>query len=425
MTRLRLAALLLIVASVLDAAPRRRAVSHPADPEASPETWLRLNAFPLQTAELSPVRSDLEPLKRIVGDADVVALGEATHGTHEFHTIRIRMIDYLVREMGFDVVAMEAPFPILNRVNAYVQGAPESPRRIIADAWNLGYFFWDVQETLDLMEWARAYNAQRGERPVVEFAGFDTYDHKNAASAVVDYLRAVDATAASEAEVAYQCVVSNASSSFCGDDAAEVRTRLASRESELVAKTTARAFHDALQHATVVQQYLENGGHGAKRDEYLATNTLWIRDHRGASGRVIVWAHQAHVEKTPIEWIRNQPSMGQHLDRALGDEYVMIGTATRTGSFLQWAPPRNDRPATVGTYAFPQATAGGYESLFARGGASILLVPVRGNVPSWLRATNTLQSAPANPSPAYTLTGSLPEMMDAVIYFETTTPARR
>lgn len=424
MTRLRLAALLLIVASVLDAAPRRRAVGHPGMPDESPETWLRLNAFPLQTAEVSPLRSDLAPLRTIVGDADVVALGEATHGTHEFYTVRIRMIDYLVREMGFDVVAMEAPFPILNRVNAYVQGAPDSPRSILSAAYALGYYFWDVQELIDLMEWARTYNAERGARPILEFAGFDTYDHRSAATAVIEYLRTADAAAAADAERAYECVFGTGSGSSCSSEAAAVRHALSLRESELAPKTSARAFHDALQNATVVQQYLQDGAYGARRDEYLAANALWIREHRGASRRIIVWAHQAHAEKTPIEWIGGHDSMGQHLDRALGDDYVMIGTATRTGSFLQWNTPRGG-VTTAGTYAFPTTTSSGYESFFTRGGAAILLIPLRGALPAWLREPNTLQSAPANPSPIYTLFGSLPEMMDAVVYFETTTPARR
>ena len=129
--------LLLFVSTFAEAAPRRRTVRAPAVPDLSPEAWLRLHAFPIQTTNLVPSTIDLEPLRAIVGGADIVALAEATHGTHEFHTIRIRMIDYLVRELGFDVVIMEAPFPLLNRVNEYVRGGTESPQSIIDHAFDL------------------------------------------------------------------------------------------------------------------------------------------------------------------------------------------------------------------------------------------------------------------------------------------------
>ena len=67
--------LLLFVSTFAEAAPRRRTVRAPAVPDLSPEAWLRLHAFPIQTTNLVPSTIDLEPLRAIVGDADIVAFG--------------------------------------------------------------------------------------------------------------------------------------------------------------------------------------------------------------------------------------------------------------------------------------------------------------------------------------------------------------
>jgi erythromycin esterase len=409
---------LLLVATVADGAPRRRAARHPWTVDETPESWLRLHATPLASAEIVPFDDDLDPLLDIIGEADVVALGEATHGTHEFHTVRMRIIDFLVRERGFDVVVMEAPFPLLNRVNAYVQGGDDSPRSIMLHAFSLGYYFWDVREIFDLLAWARNYNAQRGDAPPLVFAGADTYDQRAAASAVVDFLRSADPASAARIESDYSCVHTSGVGSFCQGIASEVVAELTRREAELTAQSSPSAFADALQNATVIEQYLTGGTIGTRRDEYLARNTLWLREHRGQSRRVIVWAHQEHVGMTDIEWQSGQVSMGGHLEAALGEEYVVIGTATRTGSFLQW-----DR-GKLSTSVFQPATATGHESFFTRDGRSPLLIPLTGDVPQWLRETRTLQSAPANPTRTRTVTTSLPEKLDAIIYFETTTAAR-
>ena len=419
------APLLLVLALLLgfpaEASPRRRRpVAARPTPQLSVEAWLQTNAFPIHTAELVPVTTDLEPLRAIAGEADVVALAEATHGTHEFHTIRIRMIDYLVRKLGFDVVIMEAPFPLLNRVNDYVQGrSGESPQAILDHAFELNYYFWDVREMHALFEWARAYNAQRGSAPLLEFAGNDTYDHRTAAQQVIDYLRPLDPSFAVEAEQDYACVF-GASRSGCSARASRVLDQLRDRRVELERRSSHRAFGDATQNATVVVQYTSGGTYGARRDEFMASNTLWLRENRGHSRRAIVWAHQEHAGTTPIEWIDNQRSMGQHLETALGpEEYVVIGTTTRVGTYRQWEP----RTGRTTTSTFTPATSTGYESLFARGGSNILLIPLQGAVPSWLEGPMTLHSAPANPSTSQTVTTSLPDKLDAIVYFETTTAA--
>jgi erythromycin esterase-like protein len=58
----------------------------------------------------------------LVGDARVVLLGEASHGTQEFYRERAQITRRLIREKGFTAVTVEADWPDAYRVNRYVQG---------------------------------------------------------------------------------------------------------------------------------------------------------------------------------------------------------------------------------------------------------------------------------------------------------------
>ncbi|HET6263158.1 MAG TPA: erythromycin esterase family protein, partial [Chloroflexia bacterium] len=124
--------------------------------------WLREHAVPLRTAEPSDDYSDLLPLKELIGDARIVALGEATHGSREFFTMKHRILRFLVQEMGFTVLAFEDGWPEALSVDEYVLGGPGSPEDAVRD---LLYWPWETREVVEMVEWMRAYNASRGEAP--------------------------------------------------------------------------------------------------------------------------------------------------------------------------------------------------------------------------------------------------------------------
>src|SRR5437870_2343796 len=66
---------------------------------------------------------DYDPLLEIIGDARLVLLGEASHGTHEFYRERAEITKWLITEKGFRAVAVEADWPDAYRVNCYAHGA--------------------------------------------------------------------------------------------------------------------------------------------------------------------------------------------------------------------------------------------------------------------------------------------------------------
>jgi len=78
---------------------------------------VRTAAQPLQGAA-----DDYDSLLEFIGDARFVLIGEASHGTHEFYRERAQITKRLIREKGFDAVAIEADWPDAYRVNRYVRG---------------------------------------------------------------------------------------------------------------------------------------------------------------------------------------------------------------------------------------------------------------------------------------------------------------
>jgi erythromycin esterase len=385
--------------------------------------WLHLNARRLVAVEPYPFSYDLEPFGRMVGDATIVGLGDDTHGTHEFFTVKHRLVDYLVREKAFDVIAFEAPFTVFNRLNEWVQGGAGDPQTILAQADQMGYYFWYTEEILDLVRSMREYNLNRGNKPAIEIAGFDVYGYLDEAQTVVTYLRGVDPAAAVQAEATYRCLTT--SSAVCEAEVTRFHDHLAARHDELVALSSARAYADALQAARIVTQRF-SGFANEGRDTSMAENALWLQQHRGTSHKVVLWAHQEHLGETSSTFAKK--AMGQQLAAAIGEaNYFVTGTLAGSGTFLQWTYPPGDHVGRLGTGQFREPPADSYEARFAEAAAPAMLIPLDGTLPSWLTtplAYRWAGSAPVDNRPDLVQKESLPAKLDAVIYVAVTTPAR-
>lgn len=407
MLRVRLLLLLVALAAVADAAPRRRAAGAFGSDAFRP--------YPLHSVELTADRSDLGRLRTIVGEASIVGMGDATHGTHEFYALRLRLIDYLVHEMGFDVLSIEAPFPITERINAYAQGGPGDPRALLRELKDrLLYLFWDVEELLAAIEWVRHYNLHRGDRPPIEIAGADIYDEAGGVAGVVAYLDRVDPAAAHEANRDYACVLRGERDSECEAAARRIHASLAARRAELEPLTGKRAFDDAERYATTVLQFF-HAPVFAPREESMAANLLWIREHRGRARKVMHWGHQEHIGKIESPFT-NGRTMGSIIAGQLGRDYVAIGTLGGSGTFLQWQRSGSIFIEALGTFADP--AEGSYELQFRRHGHRAALIPLRGG-----SGTGTLRTAPTTVGQR-ALSQSLPRKLDAVIYVDVMTPTR-
>src|SRR4051812_37974311 len=66
-------------------------------------------------------KNDLDPLIEKIGDASVVMLGEASHGTHEYYTWRSYISRKLIEKKNFNFIAVEGDWPDCYQLNLYIK----------------------------------------------------------------------------------------------------------------------------------------------------------------------------------------------------------------------------------------------------------------------------------------------------------------
>ncbi len=127
---------------------------------------LQAHTFSLETVQAERGFDDLQPLTSILADKRIVALGEATHGTSEFFRMRHRMVEFLVREMGFAHFGMETDAHVGYVLDDYINGGQGNPRDVL-------YWPWATVEVVEMLDWMRAYNADPASPHRLHFHGID------------------------------------------------------------------------------------------------------------------------------------------------------------------------------------------------------------------------------------------------------------
>jgi protein-L-isoaspartate(D-aspartate) O-methyltransferase len=140
-----------------------------------------------------------------VGDASVVLLGEASHGTSEFYQARAAITRRLVERHGFNIVAVEADWPDAARIDRYVRH--REPASAVEPVFSrFPTWMWRNEEVLAFVEWMRGWNLDRPRDKRASFHGLDLYGLSSSMVAVIDYLQDVDPEAARVARERYGCL---------------------------------------------------------------------------------------------------------------------------------------------------------------------------------------------------------------------------
>jgi erythromycin esterase-like protein len=157
---------------------------------------------------LTGADTDYDMLMNFIGDARVVLLGEATHGTHEFYHARAQITSRLIREKGFSAVAVEADWPDAYRVNRYVRSTDDDAtgEEALSGFKRFPIWMWRNLDVLAFIEWLRGHNQKLPEgSKQTGFYGLDLYSLYASIEAVISYLEKVDPEAARRARYRYSC----------------------------------------------------------------------------------------------------------------------------------------------------------------------------------------------------------------------------
>ena len=139
---------------------------------------------------------DLEPLLERVGEARVVLLGEATHGTAEFYDMRARITKALIEQKGFSFLAVEADWPDAAQIDHFVRDTRIEPTGESTFS-RFPTWMWANAQVLEFVKWLRRYNQRMaGADKAVGFYGLDLYSLYSSIDAIIHYLEQVDHEAA-------------------------------------------------------------------------------------------------------------------------------------------------------------------------------------------------------------------------------------
>ena len=398
---------------------------------------------------------DFDPILEFVGDARLVLIGEATHGTHEFYHQRAQLTQRLILEKGFCAVAAEADWPEAYRVNRYVRGIGKDTEAVeaLGDFKRFPAWMWRNADVLEFVAWLRERN-DRAADPAkkVGFYGLDLYSLHASMGAVLEYLDRVDPEAAGRARYRYACFehfgedpqTYGYATSFglredCEREAVLQLVELRRHRQELLARgglaTEDEAF-EAEQNALVVknaEEYYRSMFEGRLsswnlRDRHMSDTLdalLAHFDRRLGRAKIVVWAHNSHVGDARATQMgeAGEINIGQLARERHPVDARLIGFSTYTGTVTaasEWGGPaerKQVRPALPGSY----------EGLFHRTGASKFLLTLGdlGEAAGGLREPH-LQRAigvvylPGTERVSHYFHARLPSQFDALMHLDET-----
>ncbi|AQQ51954.1 erythromycin esterase family protein [Planococcus lenghuensis] len=387
---------------------------------------------------------DLTPLMNAIGEAKIVMLGEASHGTSEFYSVRAELTKRLIQERGFSLVAVEGDWPAAREANRYVKGhgKAHTAREALQAFGRWPTWMWANEEIVEFLEWMKDHNNQSALK--TGFYGIDVYSLWESMDEVIQYLTHTDPSGGDLelAKKAFTCfepynrIPENyalSSVNFTDACVEEVSTLLSSirsneerykdeQESDLnleinalVAKN-AEDYYRAMVHSNAESWNI--------RDEHMVETVNEIMDHHGPDAKIVIWEHNTHIGDARATDMAKAGmiNVGQRLrEQNRPEEVYAVGFGTHRGTVIaadEWAAPQE-------VMQVPPARARSWEDeLYKAGGGSKYLLfddKNRNLFNDWIghRAIGVVYN------PAYEAYGNyvptrVSERYDAFVYIEET-----
>ena len=338
--------------------------------------------------------ADLDPLMARIGEARIVLIGEASHGTSEFYRMRGRITRRLIEEKGFNIVAAEADWPDAARIDHYVRHREVPPSEWEAFA-RFPTWMWRNAEVREFVDWLHERNEALPYEKRAGFYGLDLYSLYTSVRAVLDYLEDVDPKLADIARNRYGCLspweadpaayghaALTGAYRNCEDAVVRMLVDLVKKQQAYVHQDGER-FLDASQNAQLIanaERYYRVMYYGSRaswnlRDSYMFETLQNVLAFQGEGAKAVVWAHNSHIgDASATEMsVRGEYNIGQLCRNEFGGDCYLIGFGTDHGTVAaasDWDGPMEIKQVRP---SHPQS----YERLFHLTNKPGLLLPLR------------------------------------------------
>ena len=311
------------------------------------------------------------------GDARVVLLGEASHGTSEFYRARDAISRRLIERHGFNIVAVEADWPDAATIDRYVRHRPAREGEFTAFE-RFPTWMWRNREFDSFIRWLQRHNHGRAYERMCGFYGLDLYNLSGSMRAVIDYLEREDPELARLAQHRYGCLEPWAERpqlygrnaliegfARCEVGVIQMLRDMLQRQLDcyspecdewLDAAANARLVKDAEAYYRVM--YHGSAESWNLRDTHMFETLNMILDAKPDS-KAIVWAHNSHIGNaafTEMGQHRDELNIGQLAKEKWGAKARLIGFGTHTGTVAaadDWDEPmqvKRVRPSLPDSY---------------------------------------------------------------------------
>ena len=361
---------------------------------------VRAVARPLRDA------ADLDPLLERIGDARIVAIGEASHGTHEYYEWRAVLTRRLIEERGFGFVAVEGDWPDCYRVNRSVKlrdGADDDPRDALDAYARWPTWMWANDEVVAFCRWLRGHNADRPAEARVGFYGLDVYSLWDSMHELIGWLRENEPDSVETAVRALRCFepfgedgaeyafASRLAPTSCEQAVVDLLHHLCEErgrsgvdgdpEERLSAEQNAAVMVDAERYYRAMVQGSAQSWN--VRDVHMVDTLDRLLARAGA--KAVLWEHNTHIgDARATDMARSgMVNVGQLLRERHGrDDVVLVGFGGHRGGVIageQWG-------AQMARMPVPPARAGSLEALLhdAVGEDALFVWPRDGERAEWL-----------------------------------------
>ena len=395
--------------------------------------------------------ADVDAVVERVGEARVVLIGEASHGTSEFYRMRARITRALIEKAGFNVVGIEADWPDTSMLDRWVRGW-KGPDLAEPPFGRFPRWMWRNREMLEFVDWLAEHNrGQDDSARMTSIHGLDLYSLYNSIHTVLDYLERVDPSAAERARQRYGCfspwekepatygrATVSGEREDCEDQVVATLRDLLARRLEY-RTSDGEALFDTEQNARVVQsaeRYYRVMYYGSReswnlRDRHMFSTLQSVMKHRGDDARAVVWAHNSHVgDASATEMgMRGETNIGHLAREEWGGDAYLIGFGTDRGTVA--AASNWDEPMQVKQVRSSHTDS--YEQVCHQSKVPKFMLPLRRDGRDDLRhelSTPRLERAigviyrPETERISHYFESVLPEQFDEYIWFDQSSAVR-
>lgn len=349
---------------------------------------LALNTITEKCRPLQKIQ-DLDPLIDRIGNARIVMLGEASHGTHEYYNWRAEISKKLIEENGFNFIAVEGDWPDCYRVNRFIKGYENqdiSAFQVLQNFDRWPTWMWANWEMVQLTDWLKKFNAKKPDAKKAGFFGLDVYSLWESMEAIMHYLHKIDPFAWKIAATAWQCFEPYKkegqdyarASSFVPDRCTnevvdllrEIRQKMPLYNSDH--ENVFNVEQNALVSVNAEKYYramIAGGPHSWNvRDRHMSDTLDRLLHFHGEESKAIVWAHNSHIGDARATDMTNEGmyNLGELSRITHHDNNVaLVGFGSYSGTVVaakNWG-------ATMKEMGLPAATAGSWEYYLHKAGA--------------------------------------------------------